>query len=204
MSQADEHSAASGLLTELDDIRSLLDDSLPEDAIPVLEDAVSDIEPIREPAAFRTGDAADELEPPLDPADLEGIPLLDDAIPDGDEVLEEWADAEPFEDEPEYATVEPAAIVVAEAPAAAAVTPREAPAPFPPGASVAELLAAQELQTAVRNRVDAIFERWLTDTLQQELNLLRARLLEAVRAEVHEYVTTQIQRSNVTGSPHGE
>ena len=192
MNQGNDHNAASGLLTELDDIRSLLDESLPDDAIPVLEDAVEGAEadfPIVRDAA------AAETELPLEPAELARIPLLDDPIPDfGEDDLEELADDEPFAGDDAFG--EPSF--------EQASASREGPAPFPPGATVAELLAAQELQTAVRNRIDETLERWVNETLQQELTLLRARLLEAVRAEVHEYVAAQINRANVTGKPHGE
>jgi len=224
MNHGNDRTSASGLLHELDDIRSLLEDALPDDAIPVLEDAVEIVEPAAPPTDDATGF---DGEAPLDAADLAHIPLLQDAIPEvveeegfddsfdrlfdetfeapHDEAFDASLDAEPdasFDDEALEKTTsfgdysfEPA------------VTPPAAypgPAPFPPGATVTELLAAQELQTAIRNRVDATFEHWLNDTLQQELNLLRARLLEAVRAEVHEFVTQQINRTNPTGRPHGE
>jgi len=224
MNHGNDRTSASGLLHELDDIRSLLDDALPDDAIPVLEDAVEIVEPAAAPTEEGTGLDA---EAPLDAVDLAHIPLLQDAIPEvveeegfddsfdrlfdetfeapHDEAFDASLDAEPdasFDDEQHEEET-----AFGDYSFLRAVTPppvQPGPAPFPPGATVTELLAAQELQTAIRNRVDATFEHWLNDTLQQELNLLRARLLEAVRAEVHEFVTQQINRTNPTGRPHGE
>jgi hypothetical protein len=200
MNPDNDRTSASGLLHELDDIRSLLDEALPDDAIPVLEDAVEIVEPAAAPAEA-TGPL--DLETALDPEELEHIPLLQDAIPD---VLEEEAFDESFDqafdDESLADDIVPEAITFEPVRDPAAPTPGATP--FPTGATVTELLAAQELQTAIRNRVDATFDHWLNDTLQGELNLLRARLLEAVRAEVHEFVTQQINRDNATGRPHGE
>jgi len=200
MSQGKDHTSTSGLLHELDDIRSLLDDALPDDAIPVLEDAVEIVEPAAAPA---DDTHFLDVETRLDSTELEHIPLLQDAIP---EVVEEDSFDEYFAQAFEEAPLEDATAreEAAFEPQEIALGPSVGAAPFPPGATVAELLAAQELQTAIRNRVDATFDHWLNDTLQQELNLLRARLLEAVRAEVHEFVTQQINRNNATGRPHGE
>jgi hypothetical protein len=236
MNHGNDRTSASGLLHELDDIRSLLEDALPDDAIPVLEDAVEIVEPAAPPTEDATGFAT---EAPLDAADLAHIPLLQDAIPEvvEDEAFDESFDAtldeyfdksydESCDESPDARFDEPfgASLDAESGPSfddealekttafgdysfEPDLTPPAAhpgPAPFPPGATVTELLAAQELQTAIRNRIDATFEHWLNDTLQQELNLLRARLLEAVRAEVHEFVTQQINRTNPTGRPHGE
>jgi len=171
MSHPEDRRAATGLLDDLDDIRSLLDDQSPDD-IPVLEDAV-------------------EL------ADAE-IPLLDDPIaPDMDEValfddaISLLPEAESFAEQTyQEVRVAPAS--------------REPSGSLTDGGTITEALVSRGLETAIRARIDATLEHWVNETLQVELALLRARLQEAVRAEVETFITDEINRSIVTGKPHGQ
>jgi hypothetical protein len=183
MKQDNERTAAGGILHDLDDIRSLLDDSISDDEIPVLEDAVGVVSPLRDADA-----AADTAGLPLDADELERIPVLDDPIAaDEDEDEDEDEAAEPPATVPDWnvaATAAPVSSLVHEF--------------VPPATTTAELLAVEELKLAIRNRIDATLKRWVNETLEREMTLLRARLLEVVHDEVHGYLASRIDRDDVS------
>jgi hypothetical protein len=185
MKQDNERTAAGGILHDLDDIRSLLDESISGDEIPVLEDAVGMAELaslVREESAG----GADELA--LDADELALIPVLDDPIA-GDEDEDEGDEIPDAVPGWHRDAVAPAASIAHE--------------PVPHATTAAELLAVEELQLAIRNRIDATLKRWVNETLAREMTLLRARLLEVVHDEVHGYLASRIDRGDASADERG-
>ena len=158
MSHTDDRQAATGLLDELDDIRSLLDGQSATDDLPVLDDV-----PTLEDAVAPDDDA---------------IPVLDDAVFD-DRTIDRWTGADELARD-------------------------ESTTQSGDAAALTEVLIAGGLGDAIGARIDATLEHWVSETLQVELALLRARLQDAVRTEVENFVTAEINRSTVIGKPHAE
>jgi hypothetical protein len=189
MKQDNERSTAGGILHDLDHIRSLLDDSISEDEIPVLEDAVGSS--AMAPRGREAGvDGADADELSLDPDELAMIPVLDDPIA-GDE-----DDEDDEEDDPTPAVTPDWNAAAIAAPVASLVHEL-----VPPATTTAELLAVEALQLAIRNRIDATLKRWVNETLEREMTLLRARILEVVHDEVHGYLAGRIDRGSSLADP---
>jgi len=183
MSQPGDRATTNGLLDELDDIRSLLEEPGTAARIPVLEDAV---------------------EVPDD-----AVPLLSRAEPAT--VQETWhreptsplSDSDP---EAEFAAFSrpPAWADISELP-----PQRERTAGLPAGGdTLTERLVGKGLDAAIRARLDATLEHWINETLQVELALLRARLQDAVRTEIEAFISREIHDAtgiaHSDGEPHGE
>jgi hypothetical protein len=176
MSESGERNPASGLLHDLDDIRSLLEerqgeiDDGAEEYIPLLDDAV---------------------DPPEN-----AIPVLEDALPPSDEETPLPDDGfAAFTRPPDWENLPD----ILPPP-----TPRLAGAVFGDGDTITERLVSQGLDAALRARIDATLEHWINETLQVELALLRARLQDAVKTEIEAFISQEINRSIVTGKTHGE
>lgn len=154
MSRSGDSSPAGNLLSDLDDIRNLLDEPEGEAGIPELE--------------YRAG--------------------VDDPAPEDARVLDLKAtDAE-----------------------ADARVP--APGHWPDDANdvtahdsqtVTEALLRRGLEEVLTERIDAALEHWIKDTLQIELALLRARLKDAIKTELENFVSAEIRREIASGKTHG-
>lgn len=192
MSQPGEGNPASGLLHDLDDIRSLLEepgaDALAdgEASIPVLADAI---------------DIPDSAIPVLEDVLLPGeapVQLIDDALSADPATLE--ADFSAFTRPPRWSDL-PDALTEPATPVDQAAVAME---PLVGGDTLTERLVGQGLDAAIRARIDATLEHWVNETLQVELALLRARLQDAVKTEIEAFISQEIHRYTATGKTHGE
>ena len=183
MSQPGDRATTNGLLDELDDIRSLLEEPGNAALIPVLEDAV-ELPDHAVPVLMHPALAADDEVAPHEPA----APLSDSSA---EEEFAAFSRPPAWEDIPELPRQ------------------RERPAGFlADGDTLTERLVGKGLDAAIRSRIDATLEHWINETLQVELALLRARLQDAVRTEIEAFISQEIHHSigvaHSDGEPHGE
>jgi hypothetical protein len=187
MSQPGDRATAHGLLDELDDIRSLLEEPGTAARIPVLEDAV-DVPEDGVPALAHPVPAADAEVAAHEPA----FPLSD---PSAEAEFAAFSRPPAWEDIPELPRQHERAV-----------------GSLADGGTLTERLVGKGLDAAIRSRIDATLEHWVNETLQVELALLRARLQDAVRTEVEAFISQEIHQSmgvarsdgETHGEPHGE